>query len=500
MARLSGRSRGCRTCRERRIKCDEKTPECSQCVRLGKKCPGAVTGLIVFEATPVNPKKFQPLKENKPPSSQAPAAAVSLGSDIVLGSGALDPFSSMAVPLDPATNVYFQHFVLHTARCCLPYSPAILGVWSWQEAMTQPAIHFGVLSMAASHRFHLLHEESGKNTSIQEIRRSLEYRHEILRITQESLAEVAPSPSKVTSIVVMIAYLLCIEGANANFEAIDAHIAGLNDFLQSIGGIDVLDLPTIAFLMGVDILCAITMGTPPGLPVSQKWAAVAMEHPVIRVSFSPIDDPESDSIPRGIFKLLGSRFSNAAWSKLLDRPLRNTIQNACRLIIHYETDELRLENEKIVNYGDNDPWMLAQRYLLSLSYDHLGPVDIREPLRRSILVLTMTRYCKFGVFPCMDTIAKNLKSSLVTRLNLFQTVAPDLFFWILYTGALAARARKRSAIYRWYCESLAEASAALRVNDWNETEPLLEQFLYVSRASDRAAEDVWRDVISLRNK
>jgi hypothetical protein len=77
--------------------------------------------------------------------------------------------------------------------------------------MTQPAIHFGVLSMAASHRFHLLHEESGKNTSIQEIRRSLEYRHEILRITQESLAEVAPSPSKVTSIVVMIAYLLCIE-------------------------------------------------------------------------------------------------------------------------------------------------------------------------------------------------------------------------------------------------------------------------------------------------
>ncbi|KAL2786133.1 hypothetical protein BJX66DRAFT_313417, partial [Aspergillus keveii] len=64
MARLSGRSRGCRTCRDRRIKCDEKTPECSQCVRLGKKCPGAVTGLIVFESTPLNPKKFQPLKEN----------------------------------------------------------------------------------------------------------------------------------------------------------------------------------------------------------------------------------------------------------------------------------------------------------------------------------------------------------------------------------------------------------------------------------------------------
>jgi hypothetical protein len=98
----------------------------------------------------------------------------------------------------------------------------------------------------------------------------------------------------------------------------------------------------------------------------------------------------------------------------------------------------------------------------------------------------------------MDTIAKDLESSLVTRLNVFRTVAPDLFFWILYTGALAARARKTSQIYRWYCQSLAEASAALRLNNWNETESLLEQFLYVSRASDRVAEEVWHDVISLR--
>jgi hypothetical protein len=109
MARLSGRSRGCRACRVRKIKCDEQTPECSQCTRLGKKCPGAVTGLIIFETTPENPQKFQPLGENNPKPSQAPIAAVSPNTDIVLGSGALDPFSSMAVPLDPATNVYFQH-------------------------------------------------------------------------------------------------------------------------------------------------------------------------------------------------------------------------------------------------------------------------------------------------------------------------------------------------------------------------------------------------------
>ncbi|KAI2638287.1 hypothetical protein GGS21DRAFT_465467 [Xylaria nigripes] len=33
-------SQGCQGCRTRRIKCDKKQPECSQCIRIGRKCPG----------------------------------------------------------------------------------------------------------------------------------------------------------------------------------------------------------------------------------------------------------------------------------------------------------------------------------------------------------------------------------------------------------------------------------------------------------------------------
>ena len=33
-------SQGCQNCRSRRIKCDKVKPECSQCIRVGKKCPG----------------------------------------------------------------------------------------------------------------------------------------------------------------------------------------------------------------------------------------------------------------------------------------------------------------------------------------------------------------------------------------------------------------------------------------------------------------------------
>ncbi|WQF75793.1 Putative zn(2)Cys(6) fungal-type DNA-binding domain-containing protein [Colletotrichum destructivum] len=33
-------SQGCQNCRTRRIKCDKVKPECSQCIRVGKRCPG----------------------------------------------------------------------------------------------------------------------------------------------------------------------------------------------------------------------------------------------------------------------------------------------------------------------------------------------------------------------------------------------------------------------------------------------------------------------------
>ncbi|RDW74172.1 hypothetical protein BP5796_07614 [Coleophoma crateriformis] len=51
MARTAGRSRGCRTCRQRRIKCDEALPECTQCKKYGKKCPGPITGTFYVIAS-----------------------------------------------------------------------------------------------------------------------------------------------------------------------------------------------------------------------------------------------------------------------------------------------------------------------------------------------------------------------------------------------------------------------------------------------------------------
>ncbi|KAE9364830.1 hypothetical protein N431DRAFT_389168 [Stipitochalara longipes BDJ] len=45
-----GRSKGCQRCRARKVKCDKASPACSQCLRLGKECSGAVTGMVFLHA------------------------------------------------------------------------------------------------------------------------------------------------------------------------------------------------------------------------------------------------------------------------------------------------------------------------------------------------------------------------------------------------------------------------------------------------------------------
>ncbi|KAH8601104.1 hypothetical protein B0O99DRAFT_589185 [Bisporella sp. PMI_857] len=45
-----GRSRGCDICKQRKIKCDGKIPECTPCIKARRKCSGAVSGMVFLEA------------------------------------------------------------------------------------------------------------------------------------------------------------------------------------------------------------------------------------------------------------------------------------------------------------------------------------------------------------------------------------------------------------------------------------------------------------------
>ncbi|KAF2744735.1 hypothetical protein M011DRAFT_470059 [Sporormia fimetaria CBS 119925] len=51
MVSRGGRSKGCDNCRRRRVKCDEKRPVCSQCIKRKLECGGPKEYMLAVAST-----------------------------------------------------------------------------------------------------------------------------------------------------------------------------------------------------------------------------------------------------------------------------------------------------------------------------------------------------------------------------------------------------------------------------------------------------------------
>lgn len=74
MGRHVGRSKGCRACLQRRIKCDEAQPECTQCVTKQRKCPGPTFGTVFIDMA-TKKKQIVPLQNKSPVESRNNASS-----------------------------------------------------------------------------------------------------------------------------------------------------------------------------------------------------------------------------------------------------------------------------------------------------------------------------------------------------------------------------------------------------------------------------------------
>ncbi|KAJ5281847.1 hypothetical protein N7478_007219 [Penicillium angulare] len=78
MVGVGGRSKGCKTCRRRRVKCDEGKPKCARCHKAGKICEG-YTQFVEFhdETTRIAGKDFQIQTSNSPGFTGSPQSITS---------------------------------------------------------------------------------------------------------------------------------------------------------------------------------------------------------------------------------------------------------------------------------------------------------------------------------------------------------------------------------------------------------------------------------------
>ncbi|KAH8817482.1 hypothetical protein F5884DRAFT_779531 [Xylogone sp. PMI_703] len=126
MVGVPGRSRGCLTCRQRKIKCDEALPTCSQCRRSRRRytCTGSVTGLFISIATPEHTKQ-RSVTQKRQDHIESKASKDSFQSSYRTvhngrASNVLAPEMMLEFPLPPyppsPTEALVQHFISHFIR------------------------------------------------------------------------------------------------------------------------------------------------------------------------------------------------------------------------------------------------------------------------------------------------------------------------------------------------------------------------------------------------
>jgi hypothetical protein len=90
-------SQGCQNCRTRRIKCDKLRPDCSQCVRVGKKCPGYRDQLSLMfrdESSKVIQKAHAQWGVGEGPEDASPSSSSSSSAASPPASTSINGFSS----------------------------------------------------------------------------------------------------------------------------------------------------------------------------------------------------------------------------------------------------------------------------------------------------------------------------------------------------------------------------------------------------------------------
>lgn len=158
---------GCNNCKQRRIKCDEKRPSCSQCVRSKKICTGyppPARSARPHEEIRIAPKPISGSLAAKPAATsqhvQVPPRRLvkyqkrtTPPTTPVIQQSSMILYRPSTLPLDQQEGLYFQLFQTHTANELSGYFDSVF--WSrtvLQECHSEDAIRHAVVALGALYK------------------------------------------------------------------------------------------------------------------------------------------------------------------------------------------------------------------------------------------------------------------------------------------------------------------------------------------------------------
>ncbi|CEL10658.1 hypothetical protein ASPCAL13774 [Aspergillus calidoustus] len=396
----------------------------------------------------------------------------------------VDPLASSAVGMTDSMNQYFHHFRIHSIIMCYPLDPMRMGMWWWQEAITQPALLLTILFLSAGHQASLeMHNGVDPLVAEKTFRNCLRLRGRVLGTLKDIMEDPKKAVAEATALI--IASLASGETVNANFEALEIHMKGLQRLVHLLGGVEAIDHGALAKIYECDVRSATLKNTRPVFAMSSRFRSEILQHAKFFHTQEPL------AIPRRLSQL-GQSFFKALWYTQLDSSVRAYTQILHRLIIHYEEAQVC---PSLITPTDNDLFLVFEHQLLSASYTS-RPDDPHEPLRLSFLLYVNLRIWHFQGIPLTQYPAAALRASLEASLAHILKVAPDLLFWILWMGGLASRGAE---CYAWFVENLRTVANQLGLQNWVAARILLGGFFYTDQhgwEAEKAAEgELWREVV-----
>ncbi|KAL2831727.1 hypothetical protein BDW59DRAFT_124077 [Aspergillus cavernicola] len=218
---------GCKSCRERRTKCDEQKPSCGTCTRLRKPCESVCPELRFHVVTGPSPSYI---------ASEGPKAGSSVTGEERNGVG----HDGLWIPdLDLVKSLqHTERDVFYTTYwedVCLPavhpmFAPISLSAWD------KPMLKDTILALSSCNLSRIRPDRKGSSSShigifspnlIHQTRSQLYYSSAIEKFVALKRADVQSNATTIFIVLVLFAY---IESSMGNFQGFQCHVQGLANF------------------------------------------------------------------------------------------------------------------------------------------------------------------------------------------------------------------------------------------------------------------------------
>ncbi|KAH8597086.1 fungal-specific transcription factor domain-containing protein [Bisporella sp. PMI_857] len=477
---------GCKTCKTRKIKCDEAAPVCRNCKvyysnrvttceyvyivpipksrRLAsKEASSGSTACQASKSTSSSQPKGQKAQIH-PPSTVVAAFQRHVG---LLN---LDPFNIHVKSDLPGADKLLHHYLTAVVRKCVPvgYTPATnpLAVAWWPLVQHDPFLHHVMLQIAAVNLEWAQQKPNHHNSSL--------YTTVSLELLKARLKDNTKATSDET--IAAIACLAALENEKRNAIAVRMHVEGLKRMVRLRGGLSQVRASSPAAATVVFWFTFIITGEP----------QFPDEYENTLLDPTPLPDPLSTSHQLDFADFIE------------DRVTLNVLQEARQYMLDFEqnsrnSQSIRFAIPKAIAIHSKNSW-LAQRLLHKPS-----PGTIIEPMA------ACCRYaaCMFLFFLfehhypdptlVLNSLLHKLKSSLDEILPC-SGKEHTLVLWLLTVAGVTAE--KLPAERDWAVGYLVESAAELGLRTWDDMRAVLAIVIWVDGIEESRFCRLWDDALS----